>query len=267
MSGVLQRTLAIFELLSKHPAGLSVSEISARLDIPPSATHRLLNELARYGYVRQSRDHGDYSLTIKLAMVGLTYLGQSGVIENAQPVLDQLAEEAKELVRLSIVDGNDLVWVARAQGAHFGLRYDPDYEQSVVAHLATTASGQAWLMTMSDEEALMRVAAQGFTPPTHTPGRNAPVTAKALLAQLARARERGFSMVVDSYLDGMAAMAAPVRHPVSGEVIAVVSIAGPSIRMTTDKMLSLGRHLLDAADLLSAATGTSRLLARAAGGG
>ena len=87
------RTLGILELLTGHPAGLPVGAIAARLDMPPSAAHRLLNDLARFGYVRQDRAQGDYALTIKLAAMGLSFLGQSGITDVAQPILDRLAAE------------------------------------------------------------------------------------------------------------------------------------------------------------------------------
>ena len=111
MSGVLERTLGILELLSGQPGGLSVGAIASRLDVPPSAAHRLLNDLAKLGYVRQDRAQGDYALTIKLAGMGLSFLGQSGITDVAQPILDRLAAESGELVRLSVIDGDDLVWV------------------------------------------------------------------------------------------------------------------------------------------------------------
>lgn len=262
MSSILQRSLLLFELLSKHPEGLSVKDVSSELNIPPSAAHRLLNELIRFGYVRQNRNYGDYTLTIKLSMLGLAFLGRSGIVDVAQPILDQLAQQSKELVRLSIIDNDVLVWVARAQGALHGLRYDPDLDQGTEAHLATTATGNAWLMTLSDEEALMRVAAQGFTPKTHAAGPNAPKNTAELLARLDKARKRGFAIAVDSYMDGIAAMAVPMPHPRTGETIGVVSISGPSVRLTEEKMFSLREPLQEAGRMLSTASETSLLFNR-----
>lgn len=263
MSSILQRSLSLFELLSKHPEGLSVKDVADKLNIPPSAAHRLLNDLIAHGYVRQDKDYGDYSLTIKMAMLGLSYLGRSGIVDIAQPILDDLATTSQELARLSIIDGDYLVWVARAQGAKAGLRYDPDLDQGTEAHLATSATGMAWLMTMSEEEAIMRVAKQGFAPHTHAPGPNAPQKATDLLKKLEAAKKRGFTTVTDSFMSGLSAMAAPVFHPRSGKVIAVVSIGGPSVRLTEEKMLSLGEKLLEATNMLSTASETSNMFVRA----
>ncbi|HET9068384.1 MAG TPA: IclR family transcriptional regulator [Amaricoccus sp.] len=263
MASVLERTLGILELLTGHPAGLPVGTIASRLDMPPSAAHRLLNDLARLGYVRQDRAHGDYLLTIKLAAMGLTFLGQSGVADVAQPILDRLAVESGELVRLSVIDGDSLVWVGVAQGATGGLRYDPGREQGVVVHLASSAGGRAWLATMSDDDALMAVSRQGIAPTQPGAGANAPAGATDLLARLAEARAEGYAVAIDSYLAGMAAMAVPVRR-IGGEVIGCLSIAAPSVRLDAGRMAALAPSLQTAADEIGAASRGSRFFSGAA---
>jgi len=258
MTSVLERSLGILELLSENAEGLSVSAIANRLSLPPSAAHRLLNELARFGYVRQDRAQGDYSLTIKLAAMGLSFLGQSRVTDIAQPILDRLAAASGELIRLSVIDDRKLIWVAVAQGATTGLRYDPGKEQGVVLHLASTAGGQAFLSTLDDDDALMMVAEQGFVPRLQTPGPNAPKTATELLARLADTRQRGYSVAVDSYIVGMAAMAVPVRLGQQGKVISALSIAGPAARLTPERMKELAAPLQVAAAELGQASSASR---------
>ena len=65
----------------------------------------LLADLIRCGYVRQTRDHGDYMLSTKLVSMGLSFLSNTGIVDIAQPLLDHLAQASGELVRLSVVDG------------------------------------------------------------------------------------------------------------------------------------------------------------------
>ena len=125
MTAAIARTLSALDLLSRHPAGLSVQSVAVQLGIAPSATHRLLNDLLRARYVRQDSQTGNYALTIRLAAMGLSWLGRTGILDVTQPVLDKLAETSGELVRLSVADGNRLIWVAFVQGAKTGLRYDP----------------------------------------------------------------------------------------------------------------------------------------------
>ncbi|VWX58033.1 HTH-type transcriptional repressor AllR [Burkholderiales bacterium 8X] len=256
MSNILERSFYVLEHLASHPQGLPLSALSSELSLPLSATHRLLAELVRCGYVRQDQKHGTYVLTIKLVSLGLNFLSASGVVDIAQPLLDRLAVESGELVRLAMVDDDALTFVAKAQGAARGLRYDPDMGLSV--NLSCSAAGHAWLSTMSDEEALQRVSRQGFGQPADF-GPNAPTTVKALLGYLEAARKRGFSLIVEAFAPGMTAMAAPVRNR-AGAAIGVVTIAGPMVRLTEERMLSLGGALLKTTDDLALAAGGSPLM-------
>lgn len=260
MSGILARSFSALELLAAHPEGCSLSFMSKQIDMPLSATHRLLTSLCECGYVRQARGHGDYVLTIKLVSLGLNFLSNSGVVDVAQPLLDRLAHESGELVRLAVVDGDTLTFVAKSQGATRGLRYDPDMGLSVT--LSCSAAGHALLSTLSDEKALEWVARQGFGKPEDF-GPKAPTTINAVLAYVRAARKRGFSMIVEVFAPGMAAMAAPVRGR-DGVAIGVITIAGPLVRLTEDRMLALGGRLIEIANDVAAASPGSALFTRRA---
>lgn len=258
MTAVLDRVLRVLELLATNAEGLPLHTLADRLEIPRSAAHRLLSDLARQGYVRQEREGGPYSLTIKLVSLSLTYLAQTGILDIAQPILDRLAASTGELVRLGIVDRDRLTWVAKAQGARSGLRYDPD--AGADAHLASTANGHAWLASLTEEEALSLVTRQGFGDPREF-GPNAPMTVQALLERLRLARERGYAIVTESSAPGMAAIAAVIRQPQGGRTIGVLSIAGPVVRLSEARMHELAPTLLEAARELSAASLGSRSFA------
>lgn len=253
MNGVLERTLGVLELLSQHGEGMELAAIADRLNIPRSAVHRLLADLVRLGYVRQARGHGDYLLTTKLVSMGLSYLSNSGIVDIAQPLLNRLAEVSGELVRLSVVDGERLTWVARAQGARQGLRYDPDMGSD--ARLSCSSSGWAWMSTMGDDAALALVAKQGIGLPEQF-GPAAPTTLQAVLEAVHTTRERGYSLTTDTYSLGLSAISAPVR--LQGQAaIGVITIAGPTVRLTHERMLGMAPELLSTAAQLAAASGAS----------
>ncbi len=256
MSGIMERTLAILELLVSNPDGLPVSTIADELDIPASAAHRLLKGLSQLGYVRQIRAQGDYALTIRLAALGLNFLGKTGVSDIAQPTLDRLASISRELVRLSVIDYPNLVWVGVAQGATGGLRYDPGRDQGSIVHLASTAGGLAWLSTLSDDEALKLIAAQGVTPRSDA-GLHAPKSVSDVITAIRETRERGYSISTDSYHAGMAAMAVPIRRGSDGNTIGCLSIAGPSVRFSAGRMEELLEPLQEAASEIGEASEAS----------
>jgi DNA-binding IclR family transcriptional regulator len=253
MTLALDRGLALLERLCGQPEGMPLTALADELDMPRSACHRLLSELQRRGYVRQMRSQGDYILTAKLASLGLGFLSSSGIVDIAEPLLERLAKESGELVRLSIIDGERLTWVARAQGAVRGLRYDPD--MGMDAKLSCTATGHAWLLTMTDDEAVQRVSRQGFGAPEDF-GPNAPTTVRGLLKFIHAARSRGFSMIDEVFAPGMTAMGAPILRQ-RKLAIGVVSIAGPRVRLTEKKMLALAPALLDATAEIAASSKAS----------
>src|SRR3954471_21484356 len=218
--GTVARALRILETLAQTPQGLALSALADELALPRPACHRLLAELAQSGYVRQLRAQGDYALTTKLSAVGLGFLAGAGIVDIAQPIIDRLAEVSAELVRLALVDGERLTFVAKAQGARAGLRYDPD--MGIDVRLSCSAGGHAWLMTLSHERATELVARQGFGSPKEF-GPKAPTTFKALTRILDEDRRRGFSMIVEQYAPGMTAMAAPVMCR-GGEAVAVITV-------------------------------------------
>jgi IclR family acetate operon transcriptional repressor len=257
MSTALDRGLSILEHMAANPDSFALAQLAGELDIPLSACHRLLAALQAKGYVRQAHKHGDYQLTTKLVSLGLGYLSGAGIVDIAEPLLERLAQASGELVRLSIVDEDRLTWLAKSQGMRKGLRYDPD--MGMDARLSCTASGHAWLLTMSDERALEVVSKQGFGAAKDY-GPKAPTTVKALLGFLHAARVRGYAMIDEVFAPGMSAMAAPVYR--RKEAIGVISIAGPRIRLTPERMHEIAPALLAAAAELGPISNASTMFGR-----
>ena len=253
----IERAFSLVESLTGEPQGLALQTLADRLGIPKSATHRMLAELVRLGYVRQNRDTSRYQLSAKLVALGFRYLASSGA-DIVQPILDRLAQDTGELVRLGVIDGARQVWIAKSQGARSGLRYDPDMGRD--APLFYTASGHAWLASLEDEQAVQMVLRQGIADPEQF-GPNAPRSMDQLLGYLHQARERGYAWVEQTSAVGMSALAAVIRRPSDLGVIGVLSIAGPSARLAPGRLAELAPLLLAAAQELSVASPASELFA------
>lgn len=251
----IERALSLLESLTADPGGMPMQALADQLQIPKSATHRMLAELIRLGYVRQDPQSSRYQLSTKLVALGFRYLANSGA-DVVQPILDRLAEETGELVRLGVIDGERLTWIAKSQGARGGLRYDPDMGRD--APLSSTASGHAWLASMGDEQALAKVARQTPVDPAEL-GPNAPRSEAALLERLQLARQHGYAWVMESSAVGTAAMASVIRDPRNGHPIGVLSLAGPSARLGEARMHALAPRLLEAGEELSQASQASEL--------
>ncbi len=247
-ASLLSRALGVLEMLASHAAGAPLQAIADQVGMPKSGAHRLLAELTEHGYVAQDGDTGRYVLTLKLASLGFRHLADCGIVDVAQPILNRLARSTSELIRLAVVDGERLVFVAKAQGARTGLRYDPQNGQEV--DLYCTATGYAWLATLGDEKAVELIARQGLE---HLDERGpaVPRSYPEILQRLERARESGYSLVVDVSAPGMSAVAAVVRRGEDGPVIGVLSIGGPTARLSEARLCEHLPELLEAAAELS----------------
>lgn len=227
----VERSLQILETLAGAPDGLSLGALAQRLELPKSAAHRLLQALAARGYVHQDPVSQSYAMSLKLAVLGFRFLHARHLPDVVQGALDRLARESGEYCRIAALEGENLVWIARAQGATQGLRYDPPMGMDVVLH--ATATGKAWLATLPEEEALRIVCARGFaTPPGF--GKRAVKNVDELRAHLSATRRRGYGLAVEEGEPGTLAIAV-VFHAHAGAhapVAGTVSIAGPLTRLT-----------------------------------
>ena len=260
--GSLRRGLEILELMAGADGPLTLGAIAERLALPKSATHRLMAELAAAGFVRQERLGDAYALTLKLASLGVQFLAALRIEEICQPVLDALAQKSGELVRLACAERDGLYWVARAQGATNGLRYDPEHGNKV--HLHVTAVGKAWLATLPEQDALQIAQKQ---PGFGERGRFGPraLTSEAQLrAAIALARRRGYGQAVDEGEPGTSAIACAIRPDPAAPAVGTVSIAGPTARLTASRMQALLPPLFAAATELARRWPLRRYLAPAA---
>ena len=233
---MIDRVLDILTLLADHPQGMPISDVSRRLELPKSAVHRLLSVLVRRGLAAQDEYSQRYRMTVKLAAIGFRYLGASGITEICQPSLDRLAARTGELVRLALVEGDALIWIAKAQGALSGLRYDPDMGQAVVLH--ATSTGKAWLATLDDAQAVALVKARGFVVPSRF-GRPIVRDESSLLAELALTRARGYGTSIEEGEPGTCAVGCAIIDPQTRRAIGTVSVAGPVARLPPTRLADI----------------------------
>jgi IclR family acetate operon transcriptional repressor len=243
------RVLAILEMLVTVSEGVSLSRVAQELDLPLSATHRLLAVLVKRNYARQDPATEQYEPTLAVATLGIRLLANTRLSDVYQPILDELAEATGELVRLAVLDGEKLTWIARAQGATSSIRYDPVSGHDVP--LYATAMGKAWLATLPDAEALRIANAAGFTGAL---GPNAVANAAQLAEHLRQTRERGYGLVSEEAEPGISAIAMVVRDGpgASGVPVGCISIGGPSFRVSQDRLIGFVPKLRQAVDQLSA---------------
>jgi IclR family transcriptional regulator, acetate operon repressor len=247
----VDRCLSLIEMLADAPDGMSLGSLAYQLELPKSATHRLLQTLMVRGYVAQDGASQEYSLSLKIALLGFRYMDARRLPDVAQKALDQLAHNCGEYCRIAVVEGEALVWVARAQGAKLGLRYDPPMGGDVVLH--ATATGKAWLATLPEHDALRIVCARGFATPEGF-GKRALRSVDELRRHLDETRRRGYALAVEEGEPGTVAIAAAFRAYAGTDVptAGTVSIAGPLVRLTEQRIDEIAPMLLRATQAITA---------------
>jgi DNA-binding IclR family transcriptional regulator len=251
----IERCLDLIEVLAGEAAPLELGALAGRARMPKSATHRTLTTLVARGLVVQDPATQGYALALRFATLAFRNLDARQLPDLAQSALDALARATGEYCRLAVVAGEGLAWIARAQGATAGMRYEPDMGDEVVLH--ATATGKAWLATLPENEALRIVCARGFVAPRQ-PGRplgpRSLKTVDELRRHLAQTRARGYALAVEEGEPGTVALAIAFRADPSADapVAGTLSVAGPLIRMKPQRHAAIGRALHEAAEAVAA---------------
>lgn len=246
VNSLVERCFSIVEFLAEDAGSMRLGDIAERLALGKSAVHRMLSVLSDIGWVEQDQVTGFYRLTLRLAILGQRFLSGTHLPDVCQPVLEELARATRELVRMAVVQGESLTWIAHVQGAHNGLMYQPEMVAKV--RLSVTANGKAWLSTLNNNDAVRIAMKDGFGQADG--GTNAIRTIEGLIAELETTRRRGWAISNEEAEVGVVAIAAPISLE-SQVIVGTVSVAGPSSRLSAD------RHEATAAAVIS----TSRKLA------
>jgi DNA-binding IclR family transcriptional regulator len=243
------RTLELIELLADAPDGMSLADIARKLIINKAIALRLLETLGHAGYVWRDDVAQRYHLTYRVSNLGLRQMQQSGLLGQCTSLLENLAEQTGELVRLSVVEqGERITWVYAVVGTRRSLRIDPNFNFEVSLH--SHATGKAWLMTLPFDRVLALVKRDGLD--SLTPHTN--VDIEVLRKELEQARRRGFASTFEENEIGIIAVAAPIVAPRLNrppECVGVVSVAAPTNRMTRADIEACGPSAAEVASRLA----------------
>lgn len=237
VNSLVERCFAVIELLANEASAMRLGEIAEKLDLQKSAAHRMLNLLSEIGWVEQESVTGFYKLTLRLAILGQRFLSATHLEDVCLPVLEDLATESAELVRMAVVQGETLTWIAQVQGARHGLKYQPEMVARVP--LDTTANGRAYLSTLSQTDAIRIAINDGA-------GERPVVSVQEFIKDLDLARNRGWAISDGEAEPGVVAIAAPITLGGS-QTVGTVSVAGPSSRLTPDRHHKVASAVLSTA--------------------
>jgi DNA-binding IclR family transcriptional regulator len=230
-----------------HPER-GVTELAQVVDLPKATVYRILHTLEMDGLVQQNPENGKYHLGFQLVKLGLLALERINLREAALPFLEQLVKDYQETVDLAVFDDGEMFYLEVLESPQ-PVKISATTGRHLPAHC--TASGKAYLAYASEKDldAVVDAGLEALTPHTIC-------DPEALKEDLRLTRDRGYSVSQEEYERGISAVAAPVMDS-SKQPIGVIAIAGPSYRLSPERIAELGAATRDTARELSSHLGAS----------
>ena len=242
----VDRAASLLLALGDSQGEAGVTELARRLGLHKSTASRLLSTLQLRGLVEKDDETGRYRLglvVIRLAEQAERTLDLGAI---ALPELERLARATHETAGLGVLDADQVRFVAQADGPNLIAVGDWTGRFST---LHANASGKVLLASLAEREVL-RIVRGGLTRYTD----RTLTELEPLLADLARARRRGYATASSELELGLNAVAAPVRDA-RGQVIAAVEVWGPAFRLSPRRLPELAAHARDAATAITVRLG------------
>ncbi len=211
------RTLDIFELLVAEPQGLTVSEISDRLGLARSSTHGLVRTLYARGYLMQNGGRR-FHLGARLIQLGLNVVDRLELRTAARGPLERLVAATHDTALLVVPDRGDLLYVDKILSDARDVRTDPRVSSRRPLHCSSL--GKALLAALDDQSVMTIIDVIGLVR-----GTEFSITDRdELLADLAHARARGYSIDQQEAVPGVFCVGAPL-HDHTGRSVAAISLS------------------------------------------
>jgi IclR family KDG regulon transcriptional repressor len=216
----------LLKIFLDGPKELGVSDLSRRLGLSKGAVHKLLSTLESEGLILQNPATRQYALGYTLLELGNKVLKNHNLVEFAKRYLQELADITKELACLCIIDGTDAIYVDRIDSPH-PIRFNVEVYRRFPLY-ATSASRV--ILAHRPDEFIDRVLSDEIK--TFTPySLKKPEEIKERLEAI---RRNGYEVSTNLRNVGVTGIAAPIRDA-SGQVIASISLIGPTDRMMPSK--------------------------------
>lgn len=239
----LEKGFAILEILAESKKGLTLSNLTQRMELPKSSVHTLLLTLERTGYLHRNESTGRYLFGTKLFLLATKSVSRLELKEQAMPSLASLAKETGLTVHMAIPERGTAILIEKMDPPGLiRLATWPGKQMD----LHCTGVGKALLAYSSREEVSNLI--RGYGLPKHNARTLS--SSKRLREELAQIREHGYSYDDEEDEVGLRCIGAPVfdRNRVC---IAAISVAGTTAHIHPDNLDALARKVRQVADTIS----------------
>lgn len=243
----LERALNILSLFSVSVPELSLSDIAEQTGIAKSTTFRLVSVLTDYGFLERIPDTERYRIGIRAFEIGSIYIQSTSVEQEARPFLARLAAECNQTANLGVLNDGQVVHIAVVPPDRV-IRYYAAVGDRVDSHC--TGLGKALICDFSDEQ----LADLAERHPLVSYTRRTITSLDILRAHLKEVQEQGYAIDDEESFIGLRCVAAPIRND-KGEIVAAISVSGPSAEFGESALPSIIDAVVLAARGVSARLG------------
>ncbi len=236
------RAVALLKAFTDAHPERGLTELARAVGLNKTTAYRLLTALESEGMVMRRAAGDAYRLGPEAVALGGRALRSNNLRLASHVELEALAQHTGETATLEVLSGDQVLILDEVPGPHLigstqsvGTRWP--------AH--ATSTGKALLAYLTDAQ-----RKDVFQPPLARLTDKTITTLARLRSELAAVRERGYATAIEELESGYVAVGAPLRNH-DGQVVAAISVGGPSLRLTADRTADLAEKVIQAADRIS----------------
>jgi IclR family pca regulon transcriptional regulator len=222
------RGLSVIEAFGPGHPRMTVAEVAQRVGRDRAVTRRLLLTLMELGFARSDGKH--FELTPKILRLGYAFLASVGLDTTLKPYLDELSRDIQETVSVSVLEGSEVIFVARSERPGRRMAFVVSMGMRLPAF--TAAAGRVLLAAKPDEnvEALLKATRiEKLT--QHTI-----VKPRELLGVIRKARTDGYAINREELEEGLVGVAVPLRNR-AGQVVASLNASTNAARRSNERLV------------------------------
>ncbi len=223
----VDKALIIIKLLAEKGRDMKLTEISEELDINKGTLHGLISTLKFHGFIDQDGKTQKYRLGLYLIELGDIASKSLDIIQITSPIIEEVSNRLQETVHIAKLDNFDVVYVDKKESKQ-SMRIYTSIGSRNPAYC--TGVGKAMLAYLDEDtlNMLLPEKVEKFTPNTVT-------DKEEFIKRLRLIKEKGYALDNEEFSIGLKCVAAPIFNH-EGKAIYGLSVSGPSVRMTEEKI-------------------------------
>lgn len=221
------RVLDILELYIGKRGSYSLTDIAKILNMPPSSTHQILQNMLARGYLEMDETGKQFLLGYKLFEIRTDYMRNTDIKREFYRIANKMTADLNEIVCLAIRSADKVLYIGETQTTH-AMRVTASLGS--VLPLYASASGKLIMTGLTNEEIDEIYPEEELELLTE---RTIP-TKTLLKQQLEVIKAEGIAYNYGESVDDLRCIAGPIYNA-SGLIVASVSITIPVTRMTDEK--------------------------------